>query len=501
MRRLFIILACVAALGALVGTTLSAFSDTTSNSGNSFEAATAFGGDLRMASGSFTGDGTDNRSIDAGFQPDLVIVKASTTQIGWARTSSMTGDLSKPLTGATALGADRIQSFTASGFTLGTNAAVNGNGTTYTWQAFKADASVLKLGSYTGNGAATQGVTGVGFTPEYAAVLPTSAQRANQRYAGMTRGFQFDNDTGTTTRIASLDADGFSVGNSAEANTNGTVYHYITFNETAGSVKKGSYTGNGGSTAVTGVGFSPLYAMVRANDTGTGRQGHQRSAAVAGTGSQFFANLANVTTGITSLLADGFQLGNNAAVNANGPTYHYLAFRNAGGGCPTPGTQTVTATGDSWVDQASPDANKGTDSVLRVTSKSGNANTRALVQHSLPSVPAGCTVTAAKLRLYNSSPTTGRTIEAVPNSAAWTENGVTWANQPSTTGAAANATSPGAAGFMEWTVTSQVQSMYSGSNHGFKVRDATEDAAAGPMQSFRSREAGSTPPELVVTFG
>jgi hypothetical protein len=50
-------------------------------------------------------------------------------------------------------------------------------------------------------------------------------------------------------------------------------------------------------------------------------------------------------------------------------------------------------------------------------------------------------------------------------------------------------------------VTSQVQSMYSGSNHGFRVRDATEDAAAGPMQSSRGREAGSTPPELVVTFG
>lgn len=501
MRRLFIILACVAALGALVGTTLSAFSDTTSNSSNSFEAATAFGGDLRMASGSFTGDGSDNRSIDAGFQPDLVIVKASTNQIGWARTSSMTGDSSKPLAGATVLGTNRIQSFAANGFTVGTDAAVNGNGTTYSWQAFKADSSVLKLGSYTGNGAAARGVTGVGFTPEYAAVLPASAQRANQRYAGMTRGFQFDNDTGTTTRITSLDADGFSVGNSAEANTNGTVYHYIAFNEAAGSVKKGSYAGTGASKAVTGVGFSPLYAMVRANDTATARRGHQRSAATAGTESQFFTNLANITTGITSLLADGFQVGTDASVNANVATYHYLAFRNAGGGCPTPGSQTVTASADSWVDQSSPATNKGNDSALLVTSKSGNANTRALVQHSLPSVPAGCTVTAAKLRLYDSSPTAGRTIEAVPNSAAWTENGVTWANQPSTTGAAANATSTGAVGFMEWTVTSQVQSMYSGSNHGFRVRDATEDAAAGPMQSFRSREAGSTPPELVVTFG
>ncbi len=128
-----------------------------------------------------------------------------------------------------------------------------------------------------------------------------------------------------------------------------------------------------------------------------------------------------------------------------------------------------------------------------MTSKSGNADTRALVQHSLPPVPAGCPVTAAKLRLYDSSPTAGRTIEAVPNSAAWTENGVTSANQPSTTGAA-NATSTGAGGFMEWTATSQVRSMYSGSNHGFRVRDATEDAAAGPMRSFRGREAGARRP-------
>ncbi len=106
-----------------------------------------------------------------------------------------------------------------------------------------------------------------------------------------------------------------------------------------------------------------------------------------------------------------------------------------------------------------------------------------------------------KLRVYDSGPSGGRTIEAVPNAAAWTENGVNWANQPATTGVAASATSPASAGFMEWAVTSQVQAMYSGSNHGFKVRDATEGSAAGPEQSFGSREAGSTPPELVVTFG
>lgn len=42
MRRLLVILVCAAALGTVVGTTLSAFSDTTANDGNSFQAAATF---------------------------------------------------------------------------------------------------------------------------------------------------------------------------------------------------------------------------------------------------------------------------------------------------------------------------------------------------------------------------------------------------------------------------------------------------------------------------
>ncbi len=54
---------------------------------------------------------------------------------------------------------------------------------------------------------------------------------------------------------------------------------------------------------------------------------------------------------------------------------------------------------------------------------------------------------------------------------------------------------------MQWTVTTQVQGIYGGTNYGFKIKDATENAAAGPEQQFDSREAGSNPPELIVTFG
>ena len=52
---------------------------------------------------------------------------------------------------------------------------------------------------------------------------------------------------------------------------------------------------------------------------------------------------------------------------------------------------------------------------------------------------------------------------------------------------------------MEWTVTDQVQGMYSGSNHGFSVRDASENGP-GVEQQFESREAGTSAPELVVTW-
>ena len=240
--------------------------------------------------------------------------------------------------------------------------------------------------------------------------------------------------------------------------------------------------------------------MIRANDTATSRQGHQRSASLAGGSSQFWAGVANTTNGIQLLQADGFQVGSDASVNGSSPTFHYLAFKNTGGGCSVPGSQTLTVTADSWVDQASPTANKGTDLVLKVTSKIPNLNTRALAQFTLPTLPAGCTVTGATLRLYNRSPISGRTLGVVRNTAAWTETGVTWTNQPATTGTPATAATPASAGWMQWNVLSHVQAMYSGSNYGFKVRDQAENGVSIEQQ-FDSRESGANLPQLVVDLG
>ena len=158
--------------------------------------------------------------------------------------------------------------------------------------------------------------------------------------------------------------------------------------------------------------------------------------------------------------------------------------------------QTLTANADAWIDQGSPSSNKGTDSNLKVMSK-GNSNDRALVRFLLPTMPAGCHVQSATLRLYASSARDGRTIQALLVGQAWSETTVTWANAPTTTGSAVTASS--GTGYRDWNVAAMVTTMYSSGNHnGFLVRDANENQDA--EQQYSSREKGSNLPQLVLQF-
>jgi hypothetical protein len=158
---------------------------------------------------------------------------------------------------------------------------------------------------------------------------------------------------------------------------------------------------------------------------------------------------------------------------------------------------TLSAHADAWIDQGSPSSNKGTDSILKVMSKSSN-NLRALVQFNLPALSQGCIIQSATLRLYAPSWKDGRTLQALQINAPWTENGVTWNNQPATTGTAAVISS--GSGWREWNVAAIVQAMYgSGFNYGFLIRDAAEGHDA--EQQFHSREKGENIPQLIITFG
>ncbi len=161
-------------------------------------------------------------------------------------------------------------------------------------------------------------------------------------------------------------------------------------------------------------------------------------------------------------------------------------------------TQTYGADADAWIDQNSPSNNNGSDSILKVLSKSGSDNMRAVVRFATPaSIPEGCVVQSATLRLFAASAVGGRTLQASQVTATWTEGGVTWANQPATTGPAATTSS--GSGYRDWNVTAQVQAMFTaGVNNGFLIRDANENQ--NNEQQFNSRQNGTNTPQLVVTY-
>lgn len=208
---------------------------------------------------------------------------------------------------------------------------------------------------------------------------------------------------------------------------------------------------------------------------------------------------------LVGLLALSVAAGGTAFAASLSVTSGKLTGWQSSAGC-TPGTVTVAADADSYVDQDNSSSNFGTSASLRVGSEllsvlgallAGERWT--LVRFSLPSAGL-CTVGSAKLRLNASSASSSRTLQALRVTGSWTEGAVTWTIRPATTSVDAASTTSGT-GYREWTVTSQLTSMYAGTNNGFLVKDATGTSLLSTHeQVFSSREAASNNPQLVITF-
>jgi hypothetical protein len=168
----------------------------------------------------------------------------------------------------------------------------------------------------------------------------------------------------------------------------------------------------------------------------------------------------------------------------------------------TPVTITASAEADSWVDESSTSATHGPDTSLRVQSRNSSRDSRALVTFTLPSIAPGCVIQSATLRLFASSASSSsRTLQALQVSESWVEATVSWSNQPATGGTTASTAS--GTGWRQWTVTTIVQSMYSGTlaNNGFLIRDSNEgNSSGGHLQQFNSRENSANQPQLVITI-
>lgn len=181
------------------------------------------------------------------------------------------------------------------------------------------------------------------------------------------------------------------------------------------------------------------------------------------------------------------------------------SFAAASSFCANQGERVIAADRDAYVDSLLSGSNFGGSTAPNVRPAQALvlSQRRALVGFALPAIPTFCTLEAATLRLYATSPGAGRTINVLRLNGTWTETGVTWANAPATTGAAASSSSLASAGWQTWNVLGQVQAMYSGANQGFLVKDSQDSAVLAVQQSYQSRDG--TPhaqdPELRLTFG
>jgi hypothetical protein len=171
--------------------------------------------------------------------------------------------------------------------------------------------------------------------------------------------------------------------------------------------------------------------------------------------------------------------------------------------CATPGSRSLNAVADSWVNEQQSTWTGGGDDYYNLVRSQTNVDYRTFVRfETLPTIPPGCALSSASLRLYTDGPSANRTLDAYladPNAALWTETSLSWATQPVTAGTPAPAVTVASNGYVSWNVTGLVATLYTVTNNGFAIRDRNEGNPTGYGQQYIARQ-GTYPPKLDVAW-
>lgn len=188
----------------------------------------------QLALGSYVGNGGAQSITGLGIAPVYVWILPNSSQRAVHASSTMGG-----LTfffSADAGATNRVTSFDADGFTVGSSGTVNASGSTYHYVAWAAIPEQMGNGSYVGDGTDNRQITGVGFEPWLAITVGASLNsvwkpRINNDPAVMgqnSKGFTTSADG--TNAIQALEPDGFQVGDVAGGpNNNGATIHWAAF--------------------------------------------------------------------------------------------------------------------------------------------------------------------------------------------------------------------------------------------------------------------------------
>jgi len=308
----------------------------------------------------YEGDGNSGTKIPHGLSaaPEMVISKSLDSTNGWNvyHTSLSTNYMIK--LNSTSAAFDATAGTKGGGITVDATTMTilagasnqdnnNKSGDNFIAYCFHDVAGYQKFGSYTGSGT-TNSITGLGFKPDWLMIKRATGGSSNgwvicdsKRGVGVnlradTDGAEADESAYTT----SFDSDGFTL-EQAGGNTNvsGSTYIYwavaknVPSNTTlADSFKILTYTGNGGTQSITGLGFSPDLVWIK-NRTSSG-QDHILHDSIRGAGQNFNIYSANTAAQgqygqygyLSSFGTDGFTVVDGQGEHANTSSKNYVAW-------------------------------------------------------------------------------------------------------------------------------------------------------------------------------
>lgn len=203
-----------------------------------------------------------------------------------------------------------------------------------------------KMVTYTGDGAVTKAITGVGFQPDVVIIFRADAPGVGESPFWRTKSEvglksrRMSGDSIASDGIRSLDADGFSVGDHSNVNASGGTYNALCVKDEfpptvqSGVFKMVSWKGNGtDNRSITGVGFQPDLVWIMADDVGVDGfsvlQIVYRTTSMVGDASRYYSSGTGlIADRIQAMQADGFQIGTNVDVNDGDRFYTALCYAN-----------------------------------------------------------------------------------------------------------------------------------------------------------------------------
>ena len=314
----------------------------------------------------YTGNGSTQNITGVGFQPDLVWAKRRSAD-GWHFWTDAVRGAGKVVysnrTDAEFTDTDSsdINSFLSDGFSVGSNADINGNGQTHVgwnWKANGAgsantDGTInstvsvnttagFSIVKYTGTGSNATVGHGLGAVPKWIIVKNLSASGNSwcvyhsgigNTAAAFLEGtvvphahVDYWNNTSPTSSV-------FYIGAGTGTNGNGNNLIAYCFAEKTGYSKFGSYTGNGSSSSPTFIytGFKPKFVMVKVTNEADDwfmqdnkRDGYNDDNEWLQASN---ANAEGTNNNRVRLLSNGFSVPTtDKSHNKNGNSYIYMAF-------------------------------------------------------------------------------------------------------------------------------------------------------------------------------